>query len=76
MFIYVRFCGEYFEARKYPSVKKILLIAINDLKSRHAIPCSVIDEWGDTVYNKKELNKAIEDYCLKNLIDIGTLWES
>lgn len=61
--------GDHFEAKTYYSILKIIQIAIADVKSKQALPCSIIDEYGNAIYNKKELIKAIEEYCLKNHID-------
>jgi hypothetical protein len=32
----------------------------------------MVDSNGNTVYNKKELIRAVEEYSLKNGIDVGT----
>jgi len=69
LFIYIRFVGEYFEAKNYGSLQRIIEVAIQDIKQRRAIPCSVIDDTGNVLYNKKELIVAIEEYCLKNHLD-------
>lgn len=69
MFVYIRFDGEYFESRTYYSILKIIQIAIEDIKSKKALPCSIIDEHGNAIYNKKEIIKAVEEYCLRNHID-------
>jgi hypothetical protein len=61
VFVYVRFCGDYFECKRYSSIQRILSIALEDFKSRKVIPCSIIDEFGVSIYNKKDLLKAIED---------------
>jgi hypothetical protein len=71
LFIYIRFIGEGFEIKTRSTIKTVIEIAINDIKERRALPCSVIDEHGNVLYNKKELNKAIEEYCLRETID----WE-
>lgn len=75
MFIYIRFIGDGFEIKTRSTIKAVVEFAINDIKERRALPCSVIDEHGNVLYNKKELNKAIEEYCLKETIDWGFLYE-
>jgi hypothetical protein len=71
LYIYVRFWGEHFSAKHYSSIQKIIEIAFEDIRYKRALPCSVIDECGNVLYNKREIKTAIEEYCLKQSID----WE-
>ncbi len=70
MYIYVRFNGDYFSVKESNSIIRLIEISIKDIKSRKSTPCSIIDERGNTVYNKKELLRAIEDHCIQNQIDL------
>ena len=69
MFLYVRFLGEYFEVKRYDSIQRIIEVSIRDIKTKRALPCSVIDAEGNVLYNKKELIRAIEEYCLRVGVD-------
>lgn len=70
-YIYIR-KSSFFEARPFQSISCALQEAIQDIRSRRAIPCAMVDSNGNTVYNKKELIRAVEEYSLKNGIDVGT----
>ena len=67
MFFYIRCINEIFETKRVYELKKALRCMFNDVSHRIAEPLAIIDEKGNSVYNRKELIQIYSDECKKGV---------
>ena len=65
MYFYIRCINEIFETIRMYELKNALKYMNNDLSHKRAEPLAIIDEKGNSVYNRKELIIIYNEHCKK-----------
>jgi len=67
LYFYVRCINDIFETVKRYKLKGAISHMINDLNHKLAYPVCIIDEDGNSVYNRRELILLYNDECKKGV---------
>jgi len=72
LYFYIRYINDNFETVKRYQLRKAIDHMINDLGHKLAEPVAIIDDKGNSVYNRKELILLYNDECKKGIQSYGS----